>query len=73
MIAVSSEGAISIRSQSGVSAVPPVPVKPMVTTPRSRAASSAAVILGERPDVVMPMNTSPFWPSPRTWRSNTSS
>ena len=52
---------------------PPPPVRPTVTRPRALATRRASTTLGERPDVLMPMATSPGRPCASTCRRKTAS
>ncbi len=67
------DGAASTTSHSASIGAGPVLPKPTVTSPNSRAACSAAITFGERPEVEIAMNTSPLFPRARSWRSNTCS
>ena len=60
MSGVSTAGAARQWSQSGcMTPLAPLPVKPIVVSPPSRAAFNAAITFGERPEVEIAMKTSP--------------
>ena len=70
MRGVSFDGTFIQWSHNSFIFPPPAPVKPTVMMPFSLQASSALIMLGELPEVDIPIKTSPSLPIASTWREN---